>query len=139
MIEPEFKSFLRSIVETLEQLGVIYGIGGSVASSIDGEARSTHDVDISVILPLEQVLAFTQAFEALGYYVFLDAILDAIIVRQPFNIIDAKRGYKADFFPVDPDHRPLRNVKSCSGVGLESRCFQRRRGSAVLPRRCDCL
>ncbi len=103
MIEPEFNRFLRSIVETLEQLGLTYGIGGSVASSLYGEARSTLDVDISVVLPLDRVLAFTQAFQALGYYAFLDAILDALVARQPFNIIDAQRGYKADIFPVDPD------------------------------------
>jgi hypothetical protein len=103
MIEPEFNRFLRSIVETLEQLGLIYGIGGSVASSLYGEARSTLDVDISVVLPLDRTLAFTQAFQALGYYAFLEAVLDAIIARQPFNIIDAQRGYKADIFPIDPD------------------------------------
>jgi len=34
MIAPEFKGFLRSVVETLEQLGLLYAIGGSVASSI---------------------------------------------------------------------------------------------------------
>ena len=66
MIEPEFNHFLRSIVGTLEQLGLTYGIGGSVASSLYGEARSTLDVDISVVLPLDRVLAFTQAFQALG-------------------------------------------------------------------------
>ncbi len=103
MIEPEFKHFLDSVVETLEQLGLTYGIGGSVASSLYGEARSTLDVDISVVLPIDRVLAFTQAFQALGYYAFLDAVLDAIIARQPFNIIDAQRGYKADIFPIDPD------------------------------------
>ena len=103
MSEPEFNRFLRSIVETLEQLGLTYGIGGSVASSLYGEARSTLDVDISVVLPLDRVLAFTQAFQVLGYYAFLDAILDAIVAHQPFNIIDAQRGYKADIFPVDAD------------------------------------
>ena len=103
MIDPEFNRFLRSIVETLEQLGLTYGIGGSVASSLYGEARSTLDVDISVVLPLDRVLDFTQAFRALGYYAFMDAVLDAIIARQPFNIIDAQRGYKADIFPIDAD------------------------------------
>jgi hypothetical protein len=48
MIGADFKSFLHSIVETLDRLGLLYAIGGSVASSIYGEARSTLDVDISV-------------------------------------------------------------------------------------------
>jgi hypothetical protein len=103
MSEPEFRSFLRSVIKVLEDLKLTYAIGGSVASSAYGEARSTHDVDISVVLPVDQVLPFTEAFQALGYYVFLDAVLDAIIGRQMFNIIDARSGYKADIFPVDPD------------------------------------
>ncbi len=44
---PEFDTFLRSIIETLELLDLPYMIGGSVASSIYGEARSTRDVDVS--------------------------------------------------------------------------------------------
>ena len=103
MIPPEFQSFLRSVVETLDRLGLLYAIGGSVASSIYGEARSTLDVDISVMLPLEQVRPFAEAFQALGYYAYQEAIFDAVIARQPFNIIDARRGFKADIFPVDPD------------------------------------
>ena len=104
MSVPEFDSFLRSVIETLECLDLPYIIGGSVASSIYGEARSTRDVDVSVMLPLEQVGSFVQAFQSLGYYVFADAIIDAAISRQPFNIIDAQSGYKADIFVVDPQH-----------------------------------
>ena len=82
MITSDFKSFLRSIVETLDQLGLLYAIGGSVASSIYGEARSTLDVDISVILPLEQIRPFAEAFQALGYYAYMEAIFDAVIARS---------------------------------------------------------
>lgn len=103
MIEPDFRSFLRSIVETLDRLGLLYAIGGSVASSIYGEARSTLDVDISVMLPLEQIRPFAEAFQALGYYAYLEAIFDAVIAHQPFNIIDVRRGFKADIYPADPD------------------------------------
>jgi hypothetical protein len=102
--EPEFDGFLRSIVETLEGLGLPYMIGGSVASSVYGEARSTRDVDISVVLPWEQVGALVQAFQALNYYVFAPAIMDAILAHQPFSIIDAQSGYKADMFVIDPEN-----------------------------------
>ena len=114
---PEFDTFLRSVIETLERLGLPYIIGGSVASSIYGEARSTRDVDVSVMLPLEQVGSFVQSFQSLGYHVFADAIIDAIIARQPFNIIDAQSGYKADIFVVDPQHP----------TPLEQQALQRRR------------
>ena len=56
-----------------------------------------------MVLPLDRVLDFTQAFQALGYYAFLDAVLDALVARQPFNIIDPQSGYKADIFPIDSE------------------------------------
>jgi hypothetical protein len=117
MSVPEFDTFLHSVIETLERLDLPYMIGGSVASSIYGEARSTRDVDVSVVLPLEQVGSFVQAFRSLDYYVFADAVVDAIIARQPFNIIDARSGYKADIFVVDPENP----------TPLEQQALQRRR------------
>jgi len=99
----DFDEFLRSIITTLENLGFHYAVGGSVASSRYGEPRSTFDVDISVRLPLEEANRFVQAFQVQGYYADLEAVVDAFIYRQPFNIIDAESGYKADIFLVDPD------------------------------------
>lgn len=103
MSEPDFAQFLKSVVDTLESLGLVYAIGGSVASSIYGDPRSTRDVDISVVLPLDESFRFATAFEQLGYYCPLDVVLDALIERQPFNIIDATSGFKAGIFLVSPD------------------------------------
>ncbi|MEE8391506.1 MAG: hypothetical protein V3S14_12025, partial [Anaerolineae bacterium] len=63
-----------------------YAIGGSVASSRYGEPRSTFDVDISVRLPLDETNRFVTAFQALGYHIYLDVIVDALIEKQPFNL-----------------------------------------------------
>lgn len=78
---------LLPIIETLEELGFAYMIGGSFASSHFGEPRTTFDLDIAIVLPLEQAGRFCQAFEQLGYYVFVEAIIDAVIHEQPFNAI----------------------------------------------------
>ncbi len=96
----DFEDFLRSIVDTLESLGITYMLGGSVASSLYSEPRSTRDVDVAVVLPLEEVQRFARAFQELGYYVLIESIVDAAIHDQPFNIIDAESGYKADFFLI---------------------------------------
>ena len=77
-----------------------YAIGGSFASSTYSEARTTIDIHISVALPESQMQRFVEAIQRLGYYVFLDAIVDAMIQNMPFNIIDAASGYKADIFLV---------------------------------------
>jgi hypothetical protein len=95
-----FDDFLHAIVDTLEALGVTYMLGGSVASSFYGEPRSTRDVDVALLLPLEKANHFVQAFQNLGYHVYLDAVIDAAMHGLPFNVIDAESGYKADFFLI---------------------------------------
>lgn len=90
------------MIETLESLGLQYAIGGSFASSTYGEARTTMDIDISIVLSESDVNRFVIAIQKLGYYVFHDAIVDAMIQNMPFNVIDASSGYKADMFLVKP-------------------------------------
>lgn len=97
-----YQAFVRSVIDTLEELGFVYMIGGSFASMYYSEPRTTVDIDIAIVLPLEEVGRFVDAFQALGYYVSHDSIVEAIIHGQPFNIIDAEGGYKADFFLIEP-------------------------------------
>ena len=103
MNRQRYRDFARSVIETLESLGFVYFIGGSFASMYYGEMRTTQDIDIAVVLPLEEANRFVQAFQAQGYYADLEAVVDALVYRQPFNIIDVESGFKADIFLVDPD------------------------------------
>jgi hypothetical protein len=102
MASKTYQEFAASIIETLESLGLQYAIGGSFASSTYGEARTTMDIDISIVLPESEMQRLVEAIQRLGYYVFLDSIVDAMIQNMPFNIIDATSGYKADIFLVAP-------------------------------------
>lgn len=102
MASKTYREFAASIIETLESLGLQYAIGGSFASSTYGEARTTMDIDISIVLPESEMQRLVEAIQQLGYYVFLDSIVDALIQNMPFNIIDATSGYKADIFLVAP-------------------------------------
>jgi hypothetical protein len=45
------------VIETLEDLGISYHLGGSVASSVHGIPRQTRDIDIAVDLPVSAVAA----------------------------------------------------------------------------------
>jgi hypothetical protein len=45
----------------LDAVGAEYFIGGSVASSFQGEPRATNDIDIVVALPVRRVAAFAEA------------------------------------------------------------------------------
>jgi len=90
-------SALAPVIAALEQLGVRYHIGGSVASSVYGVARSS--VDIDVVADLEPHHA-EPLVRSLGdrYYADLDAIATAIQRRQAFNLIHLATMIKVDVF-----------------------------------------
>lgn len=46
------------VAEVLESLGIPYFVGGSVASSVDGEPRATNDVDFVIDIPLGSIRPF---------------------------------------------------------------------------------
>jgi hypothetical protein len=78
---------LEPVMAVLEELGVTYRVGGSVASSALGGPRSTLDVDIVCSLSAERVEAFVRALSA-TYYVDADMIRDAIARRASINLIE---------------------------------------------------
>ena len=49
------------VTQTLEQLGIPYAVGGSLASSLHGVMRSTLDVDIVADIQLEHVQSLVDA------------------------------------------------------------------------------
>lgn len=55
---------MRKVVAALEGAGVEYMVTGSIASSLQGEPRSTHDIDLVVALPREAIGALVGAFPA---------------------------------------------------------------------------
>jgi hypothetical protein len=86
MNAPEILAVLAPIVEALEELGVAYHIGGSVASSVYGIPRLTIDADLVADLRLEHVRPLVKQLEV-EYYIDADAVRDAIRRRSSFNAI----------------------------------------------------
>ena len=88
---------LRRIAEVLDALDVPWAVGGSFASSMHGEPRSTNDIDViaALRLPHVDVIAST-----LGDRFYLDttAMERAIVSRQSFNVIDQHSIVKVDVF-----------------------------------------
>ena len=68
---------LLPLIEVLRDLGVAYAIGGSMASSVFGEPRSTADIDILAELRGQHVTTFVTAL-ADSFYVHEEAVRDAI-------------------------------------------------------------
>lgn len=90
-------SALTPVVDALERLGIAYQVGGSVASSAHGAARSTMDVDLVARMEERHVRPFV---EALGdtYYVDEGMVREAIRLRSSFNLIHQPTMYKVDVF-----------------------------------------
>lgn len=93
----EIRAALTPLAEALEALGVDYRIGGSVASSVLGVARSTLDVDLVAALEERHVPALIAKLGA-AYYADAGMMLDAIRRRDAFNVIHLETMLKLDVF-----------------------------------------
>lgn len=92
---------ITPIVEALEELGVDYYIGGSVASSVHGILRGTFDADLITNLRVEHVKRLVKRLET-DYYIDEDAVKDAIRRRSSFNAVHYGTMLKVDIFILKP-------------------------------------
>jgi hypothetical protein len=97
MTTPNFYEPLTVVADALEQLGVRYYVGGSVASTVYGVRRSTADIDIVADLGAEHVGPFVSLTED-RFYVDAGAALEAIQLGLSFNLIDLRSAGKIDVF-----------------------------------------
>ena len=88
---------VRHMAEIFDDLGVKYALGGSLASSLLGEPRSTVDVDMAVAL---DVAAGEALLELLGatFYIPIEAARAAIREHSSFNVIETAHALKVDLF-----------------------------------------
>ena len=85
------------VIETLEDLGIPYHLGGSVASSVHGTPRQTRDIDLAVDLPLSAVPALVGRLQG-EFYLDDERIRMAVQRRASFNLIHLGTGLKIDMF-----------------------------------------
>lgn len=78
-------------------------ITGSVASSLQGEPRATHDLDVVVAVQAEDAPALLEGFSRPRYYLDEQAILEAIQTGGMFNAISLEDGDKIDFWMLTND------------------------------------
>ena len=88
---------IAQVAEMLDDLGIAYALGGSMASSLVGEPRSTVDVDIAIKLEHEVGAALLERATA-EFYVPIDAARSAIDAHSSFNLVDTAHGLKVDLF-----------------------------------------
>jgi hypothetical protein len=88
---------VSQVATILDGLGIRYALGGSMASSLVGEPRSTVDVDIAIKLEHEAGAALLDRVSA-EFYVPIDSARVAIEAHSSFNLIDTAHGLKVDLF-----------------------------------------
>lgn len=87
---------LRTIIEALEACGIPHMIAGSLASTLHGVPRATHDIDL-VIDPTRAALdALVRRLSDGGHYVSEAAADEAWRRRGQFNAVDLATGWKID-------------------------------------------
>ena len=98
MIAHDVVLAIAPIVTLLEQLGIPYLIGGSVASSVFGIPRSTNDADLVAQMRAEHVKPFLDAISPDDYYLSETAMREALARRSSFNLIHQPTMIKLDIF-----------------------------------------
>ena len=98
---------LSPVVSALRSLQIQHYVGGSVASSFHGAARSTMDVDIVCEMIADQIPEFVSLFGT-NFYVSEWAMREAVRQKSCFHLIHLPTSFKVDIFvsrqrPFDRD------------------------------------
>jgi hypothetical protein len=93
---------VAELLVVLDELGIRYYAGGSVASSVHGVPRYTQDIDLIADLKPEQT-EFLASKLAANFYADAGQMREAIRYGRAFNAIHFATGFKIDIFPSGKD------------------------------------
>jgi hypothetical protein len=97
------QELLINVVRALENAHIDYMLTGSIVSSLQGEPRSTYDIDIIISIKESQIGLFLNVFDSKEFYIEIESIQKAIKENDMFNLIDIKEGDKIDFWILTDD------------------------------------
>lgn len=97
MLQPKL---LGELLNILNINHIDYMATGSIVSSLQGEPRTTHDLDIVVHLLPSAIPALVAAFTPPQYYLDENSIGDAIRNKSMFNLLDTTNGDKVNFWII---------------------------------------
>jgi hypothetical protein len=93
----ELREAFDPVANAFEALQIDYRVGGSVASSRFGVARTTLDIDVVADIRSEHIDDFVARLAA-TYYVDAESIREAIARQRSFNVIHLRTMIKVDVF-----------------------------------------
>ena len=111
-------STLLQLVSIIEDLGLAYAVGGSLASSMHGEPRSTHDVDLLIDLPPTRLLELLDRVSD-EFYVSDEAARRAVDTHSSFNLVHLDSGHKLDLFVAGTSRLDVLQLETCRPIQLK--------------------
>jgi hypothetical protein len=100
--DSEIVETIRPLVDVFRVLNIGYHIGGSVASSLCGVARSTMDVDIVADIREHHIASLVRSLENV-YYISESVVREAVARLSSFNIVHLETILKVDIFLLQQD------------------------------------
>jgi hypothetical protein len=103
----------------LDRLNIAYAIGGAVASTLLGEPRATHDLDIVAAVGPATIEPLLAALEDAGFYVPHSAARNAVTAKRSFSVVHQGTSLKVDIFvagrtPLDEEELQRRQPVTVS-------------------------
>jgi hypothetical protein len=93
---------LLDATQALERAGIVYALGGSVASTLHGLPRTTNDIDLAIFLPEPRVERAAAELDG-AFFVDVEAARAASRRRSSFNIFHRATMLKVDLFVLAGD------------------------------------
>jgi hypothetical protein len=117
------QELLKNVVDVLCRLGIEYMVSGSLVSSLQGEPRATHDIDVVVALEQSHIKLLPKAFSPPEYYLSEDSVISALQTSGMFNLIAVETGDKVDFWiltnrPFDKSRFARRYTEKVMGMEI---------------------
>ena len=94
---------IELVVGIFKHCGVQYAVGGSVASSVHGDFRTTNGIDLIADFSDRQLLHILASAES-SFYVYKESAIESVGRGKSFNIIHKDSFIKVDIFPVTSEY-----------------------------------
>ncbi len=94
------QELVSRVVRALEDARIPYMVTGALASSLWGEPRTTHDIDLVIEIDHSGLAKLLEAFPAPDFYLDEAASSEAVLHRGTFNLIEVNTGEKVDFWLI---------------------------------------
>lgn len=114
---------LKKVAAALEATSTRYMLTGSYASSLQGEPRLTHDIDLVVAIAPAAARSLALMFPPPDFYLDEAAVVEAIKRKDQFNLLDVRNGDKVDFWmlsdePFDQSRFARRYAEEFEGMRI---------------------